>query len=191
MGLLSTFFKRRSQGALNPLKETIRIRPEEPGDADAIHHLTAIAFAPMPFSGGAEPEIIRVLRQAGDLTLSLVAEEDGSIVGHVAFSPVSIGGRHDGWFGLGPISVRPDRQRQGIGRALVDRGLSTLRARGARGCALIGNPDIYRRMGFESDGRLRYANLDARYVQRLVFDGEPPQGDLAFAPAFDLDRPPD
>lgn len=164
----------------------MRIRTEQPADDAAIHELTFAAFEPMPFSSGTEAPIIRALRRSGDLTLSLVADEDGEIVGHVAFSPVTIDGVHAGWFGLGPISVRADRQRQGIGRALIARGLELLRQRDAAGVALIGNPDIYGRVGFESDGLLAYGDLDRRFVQRLVLSGPPPHGELKFAPAFDI-----
>lgn len=164
----------------------MRIRTEQPADDAAIHELTFAAFEPMPFSSGTEAPIIRALRRSGDLTLSLVADEDGEIVGHVAFSPVTIDGVHAGWFGLGPISVRADRQRQGIGRALIARGLELLRERDAAGVALIGNPDIYGRVGFESDGLLAYGNLDRRLVQRLVLSGPPPRGELKFAPGFDI-----
>ena len=160
------------------------IRPEQPADHDAIHELTRIAFAPMPYSAGTESDIIRRLRADGDLTISLVAEHEGEIVGHVAFSPVSIDGRHDGWFGLGPISVKAEMQRQGIGKALIAAGLEQLRALGAKGCALIGNPEIYGRVGFVSDGRLTYGDIDSKYVQWLALDGSAPRGVLTFAPAF-------
>lgn len=161
------------------------IRPERPGDEDAIHDLTVMAFQPMLFSDGSEAPIIRALRSSGDLTLSLVAEEDGTIVGHVAFSPVTIDGVHGGWFGLGPISVKPERQRRGIGTALIREGLEWLKSHGAAGCALIGNPDVYRGSGFESDGLLSYGDLDRRYVQRIVFSGPAPRGILQFSPAFE------
>lgn len=164
----------------------MQIRTERPADDAAIDDLTRVAFEPMPFSSGTEAPIIRALRTAGDLTLSLVAEEEGPIVGHIAFSPVTIDGVHGGWFGLGPIAVRADRQRQGIGKALIARGLELLRQRGAAGVALIGNPDIYGRVGFESDGLLAYGDLDRRYVQRLVLSGPPPRGELRFAPGFDV-----
>ena len=164
----------------------MQIRSERPDDDVAIHELTRAAFEPMPFSSGTEAPIIRALRTAGDLTLSLVAEDDGTIVGHVAFSPVTIDGVHGGWFGLGPIAVRADRQRQGIGKALIARGIELLRQQGAAGVALIGNPEIYSRAGFESDGLLAYGDLDRRLVQRLVLSGPPPQGELKFAPAFDI-----
>ena len=163
----------------------MQIRPERPTDDDAIHDLTTVAFDPMPFSDGTEAPIIRAVRSSGDLTLSLVAEEEGEVVGHVAFSPVTVDGVDVGWFGLGPISVRPDRQRQGIGRALVADGLERLRGLGAAGCALIGNPDVYAPMGFSSDGRLTYRGLDPAIVQVVVFSGAAPLGELRFAPAFE------
>lgn len=163
----------------------MHIRNERPADDAAIHELTVAAFEPMPFSSGTEAPIVRALRRSGDLTLSLVAEDGDDIVGHIAFSPVTIDGAHAGWFGLGPISVRADRQRQGIGKALIARGLELLREQGAAGVALIGNPDIYSRSGFENDGQLTYGDLDRRMVQWLVLSGSPPRGELRFAPAFD------
>lgn len=161
------------------------IRSEKAEDANAIHELTWVAFEPMPYSNNTEAQIVRDLRASGDLTLSLVAEEDGEIIGHIAFSPIAVGDIEDGWYGLGPISVKPERQRQGIGRALILKGLDLLRERGASGCALIGNPAVYRGAGFESDGKLTYGDLDARYVQRIIFKGTPPSGALKFSPAFD------
>ena len=162
----------------------MQIRPERPDDDDAIHQLTLDAFAPMWFSNGSEAPIVRALRASGDLTLSLVAEEDGEVIGHIAFSPVTIDDAHNGWFGLGPISVRLDRQRAGVGGALVAAGLEQLRALGARGCALIGDPGIYGRMGFTSGG-LTHDGVDDAIVQYVVFDGAAPQGALRFARAFD------
>lgn len=162
------------------------IRHEEPRDHDAIHQLTLRAFEEMPYSNGSEAPIIRGLRNAGDLTISLVAEDNGEIIGHIAFSPVTIGGKHDGWFGLEPVSVSPDRQKQGIGRALIEEGLKRLQKLGASGCALVGSPDLYSRWGFESDGQLAYGSLDRRYVQRFIFRGKAPSGELAFAAVFDL-----
>lgn len=163
------------------------IRNEKPHDHEAIHALTARAFETMPFSDGSEAPIIRMLRASGDLTISLVAEENGEVVGHIAFSPATIDGRHDGWFGLGPVSVEPTRQKRGIGRTLIEEGLSLLKERGARGCALIGSPDFYSRFGFRSDGRLAYGSLDKSYIQWIVLEGQPPIGELKFAPAFSSD----
>jgi putative acetyltransferase len=131
------------------------------------------------------------LREAGDLTISLVAEAEDEIVGHIAFSPVTINGNHDGWFGLGPVSVAPSLQKQGIGRTLIETGLDMLRQRGATGCALTGNPEIYSRLGFRSDGNLSYGALDTRFVQWMTFAGPTPVGELRFAPAFGDEYPTD
>ncbi|KQQ94187.1 GCN5 family acetyltransferase [Leifsonia sp. Leaf325] len=161
------------------------IRPERPDDVEAIDELTRAAFEPMPFSDGSEAPILHALRAAGDLTLSLVAVQDNVVVGHVAFSPVTIEGTHNSWFGLGPISVRADRQRRGIGSALTAEGVRLLREQGARGCALIGNPLVYSGMGFTGGTGLTYRDLDPRIIQTIVFHGLEPQGELRFATAFE------
>lgn len=165
------------------------MRTERTHDDDVIRHITSLAFATVSHLSGMEAQIIRQLRKDGDLKLSLVAEGNGEIVGHIAFSPVAIGGRHDGWFGLGPVAVRPDMQRRGVGTELVTRGLAKLRGVGANGCALLGNPAFYRRFGFQSDGKLVFRSLPAHLVQRLVFAGDAPAGELTYAPAFDLATP--
>jgi putative acetyltransferase len=162
----------------------MKIRPEQHGEERVIHQLTQTAFAPMPYSSGTEGPIIDALRKDGDLSLSLVAVEGDEIVGHIAFSPVAIEGVQDGWFGLGPISVAPKLQRRGIGKALIAAGLDVLRRRGARGCALVGDPAYYSQVGFVSNGVLRYDDIDPKYVQFLVFQGAEPRGSLTFAPGF-------
>ena len=164
------------------------IRDETHEDVAHIATLTAAAFGPMSFSDGTEPAMIEGLRAAQDLTLSLVAEQDGDIVGHVAFSPTTIEGRHDGWFALGPISVRPDLQRRGIGKALITEGLARLTKLGAAGCALIGDPGYYSAFGFRSDGLLIHPGLEPRFVQWLLLrPGPSPVGVLRFAAAFGPD----
>ncbi|MGF1543205.1 MAG: GNAT family N-acetyltransferase [Parvularculaceae bacterium] len=163
----------------------MEIRPERAGDEDAIRCLTRDAFAPMPFSDGSEAAIIDQLRDDGDLTLSLVSTDGDDVVGYVAFSPVSVNGVHGGWFGLGPVAVRPDRQRRGVGDGRIRGGLSRIRDLGAAGCALIGDPAYYSRFGFRSDGGLAYGDIPARYVQWLSLGAPAPKGTLAYAPAFD------
>lgn len=162
---------------------TIAIRAERAGDEDAVRALTAEAFAGMPYSDGSEPRIVDALRADGDLALSLVAEAGAEIVGHVAFSPVAIEGV-EGWFGLGPISVRPARQREGIGGRLIAAGLAALRKRDARGVVLVGDPGYYARFGFECDPRLAYPRPGGEYLQRRVLSGAPPEGIVRYAPAF-------
>ncbi len=160
------------------------IRPEQRGEEQVIHHLTQVAFATMPYSDHTEGPIIDALRKDGDLTLSLVAVEEGRIVGHIAFSPVTIDGRHDGWYGLGPISVSPELQRRGIGKGLIVAGLDQLRELGAAGCVLIGDPAYYSRVGFVSNGALQYGELDCSLVQFIILSGSEPRGRLKFAPGF-------
>jgi putative acetyltransferase len=160
------------------------IRHELPPDQQAISRLTASAFAPMAYSDGSEPAIIDRLRKDGDLTLSLIAVVGGEIVGHIAFSPVLIGGNDRGWFGLGPVSVAIEKQRRGIGSALITSGLDWLRSQGANGCVLVGDPVYYRRFGFISDGKISYGGLPNELVQWVSFDGTSPAGVLIYRPAF-------
>jgi len=162
----------------------MEIRSEQPEDLHEIHKLTTDAFAPMSYSDGTEPTIIDNLRAAGDLTVSLVAIKSDALVGHVAFSPVSIGEFTQAWYGLGPISVRPDLQRTGIGSALINEGLRILEGMGADGCALIGDPNYYCRFGFVSDGSIHYQNLPDELVQWKSFGGRRPRGLLVYSPGF-------
>ena len=110
----------------------MEIRLETPADMATIRQIILDAFAGAEYSSGTEGAIIDGLRAAGTLTLSLVAVENGRIIGHAAFSPVAIAGRDAGWSGLGPVSVRPDRQGKGTGAALIRVGLSRLRDMGQR-----------------------------------------------------------
>ena len=164
----------------------MEIRAERPEDAEAIRQVTAAAFAPMPYSAGTEPRIVDALRDAGALTLSLVAEREGRVVGHIAFSPVLIDGQASGWYGLGPVSVAPALQRQGIGDALIREGLQRLKDLGAGGCVLLGDPGYYARFGFETDPRLTYAGGPAEDFQRLTLREPQPTGDVSYHPAFDV-----
>ncbi|MBW8318645.1 MAG: N-acetyltransferase [Rhizobium sp.] len=162
----------------------MRIRPEAPGDEAAIGALTADAFAGHPHSDGSEPQIIERLRRLGMLTLSLVAEDEGEIVGHVAFSPVTLSGGEGGWYGLGPISVAPGRQRSGIGSSLVREGVAKLEAQGAKGCALVGEPAYYNRFGFTVRPQLQTAGVPPEYFLVLPLHGGAPSGMVTFHPAF-------
>ena len=163
----------------------MQIRDEHPEDAAAIGELTAAAFADAPHASGTEARIVAALRQAGALTLSLVATaDDGRIVGHAAFSPVQIDRAAGRWYGLGPVSVTPELQRQGIGGALIRRGLDRLAALGAEGCVALGDPAYYGRFGFVSDPALTYGGEASRYFQRRVLKGDPPQGDVSYHPGF-------
>jgi putative acetyltransferase len=163
----------------------MQIRPERPDDATTIHALTDAAFKGMPFSDDTEARVIDALRAAGALTLSLVAMLDGEIAGHVAFSPVTINGEAGDWYGLGPVSVWPDRQRSGIGQTLIREGLRRLQSMGAGGCVLLGDPAYYARFGFENEPDLRHAGAPQWAFQCLTLNGARPCGEVAFHPAFD------
>ncbi|GGO56975.1 putative acetyltransferase [Roseovarius pacificus] len=160
------------------------IRDEAPGDEAAIRALTEAAFAPVEMSDGSEAQIVDGLRLNGDLTVSLVAVEDDQIVGHVAFSPVTVSNSDGRWFGLGPISVHPDRQRSGIGRQLIEEGLERLRSLDAVGCVLLGDPAYYGRFGFTSSGDLTYGNVPTQYVQALSFGGRDVKGEIRYSSTF-------
>ncbi len=162
----------------------ISIRPEQPQDQQAIHCVTEAAFRDMPFSDGDEADLVDRLRADGDLTLSLVAEDGDQIVGHIAFSPVTIANGVQDWFGLGPVSVAPDLQKQGIGFRLVQRGIADMRERDARGIILLGSPDYYSRFGFRHEPQLRYPGPPPEYFQCLLLEGDLPTGEVRYAPAF-------
>ena len=162
----------------------LEIRPEREGDQSAIYSVTESAFREMEFADGDEQDLVNRLRDDGDLTISLVAEVDDVIVGHIAFSPVTISDGASDWYGLGPVSVIPARQGEGIGSKLVNQGLDRLRRLGARGCVLLGDPAYYGRFGFKHDPRLEYPGPPAKYFQCLVLDGDMPTGQVAYAPAF-------
>jgi putative acetyltransferase len=165
-----------------PLPPTIR--PELPSDIETIHHLTEEAFSRTSYTSGTEQHIIDALRQAGALTLSLVAEVDGQVVGHIAFSPVTVSGGSTGWYGLGPVAVKPEFQGQGIGSALVQSGLAALREQGARGCVLVGDPAFYGRFGFSNDPALTFEGVPQEYFLALPFGEQPARGDVKYHPAF-------
>ena len=130
------------------------------------------------------PLIIKALRAAKVLTISLVAEIDGRVVGHIAFSPVTISDGSEGWYGLGPISVLPEYQKQGIGKALINEGLAQLKTLGAKGCVLVGNPDYYKRFGFRSFPELNHEGVPNENVLALSFDGKEIKGTIKFHESF-------
>jgi predicted N-acetyltransferase YhbS len=163
----------------------LAIRPETPADIRAIERLTADAFLHAPHRSGTEQFIVDALRRAGQLSLSLVALEDGELVGHVALSPVSISSGAAGWYGLGPISVTPGRQGAGIGSRLMEAALAGLRDLGAEGCVLLGDPGYYSRFGFVVRPGLVLPGVPAEYFQALALGGNWAQGEVSYHAAFD------
>lgn len=162
----------------------LSIRPERPGDDEAITAVTEAAFRPDPHGDHNEHNIIRSLRDSGTLALSLVAELDGRVVGHIAFSPVTFPDHIQHWYGLGPVAVIPEHQHRGIGQALVKHGLQELRQRGATGCVVLGEPGFYSRFGFANNKHCRLAGVPQEYFLSLSFNGEQASGEAMYDPAF-------
>jgi putative acetyltransferase len=160
------------------------IRCETDADVDAIRDVTASAFETLEISSHTEQFIIAALRAAKSLTVSLVAEVDGRVVGHIAFSPVTMSDGTRNWYGLGPVSVLPAYQRQGIGKALIEEGLSRLKGLHARGVCLVGHPDYYRKFGFTNVLGLVHEGVPQEVFFALSFDGHMPQGTVTFHEAF-------
>ena len=160
------------------------IRPERTDDVDAIRALTELAFRTAQHADGTEHLIIDRLRAAGALTLSLVAETNGTIVGHVAFSPVTLSDGTEGWYGLGPIAVDPDRQGAGVGGALVREGLAGLKAGRAAGCVLLGEPAYYGRFGFAPNPKLTLDGVPPEYFMALAFSPVYGGGTVSYHPGF-------
>lgn len=169
------------------MTEAVQIRPERPTDQAGIAALTHRAFLDVAHSDQSEPEIVARLRQAGALTLSLVAEIDDELIGHLALSPVLISDGTPGWYGLGPISVVPEHQRRGVGSGLMREGLAALRASGAAGCVVLGEPAFYGRFGFRSEAALTLAGVPPAYFQALPFRPPLPQGEVSYHKAFSVD----
>jgi putative acetyltransferase len=160
------------------------IRKETDEDIEAITEVTIEAFKTLTISNHTEQFIINSLRAAGALTISLVAEIDGRVVGHIAFSPVTVSDGATGWFGLGPVSVLPEYQKQGVGKSLINEGLSLLKDRGGRGCALVGDPNYYIRLGFKNCPELVHEGVPQEVFLVLPFNEKIPQGIVVFHEGF-------
>jgi putative acetyltransferase len=168
----------------------IVIRSETNADVSAIAEVTIAAFKTLQISNHTEQFIIAALRGAKALTVSLVAEVDGCVIGHIAFSPVTISDGTRNWYGLGPVSVLPAYQRQGIGKTLIREGLSRLKDMNAQGCCLVGHPDYYKKFGFKNMSGLVHQGVPQEVFFGLSFDGHTPQGTVAFHKGFTADGQP-
>lgn len=167
----------------------MNIHNETSQDIEAISTLVYSAFENHPHhQAGALPTehlIVEKLRLQGALSLSLVAEIDDEIVGHIAFSPIEIAGKTLEWFGLGPVSVAPNMQGQGIGGKLIKEGMKQLKTLGAKGVVLLGEPEYYQRFGFKAYPKLSYPGVPAEYFLALAFKGTPlPSGEVNYHNAF-------
>ncbi len=159
------------------------IRPERPDDVEAIQAVVEQAF-PTP----QEARLVDLLREAGRLSASLVAEVDGRVVGHVAFSPVSTGSGAVG-AGLAPLAVLETHRRRGLAARLVEAGLAACRSAGFGWVVVLGEPAYYARFGFRSAREAgltdEYGGGDAFQVLELA-PGALPKGAglVRYAPEF-------
>ena len=166
----------------------MQIRNEQPDDIRDIARIEYAAFKDHPqHPPGAEPtehRIVETLRKAGDLTLSLVAEDAGELVGHIAMSPATVGDSAAGWYLLGPVGVVPERQNDGVGTALIREALEKMRGKGALGIVLVGDPAFYTRFGFKAMPGLVYTGVPDQYVLGLAFGEILPEGEIVAHSAF-------
>lgn len=162
----------------------INIRPEQERDFASIHKVIQSAFETVSYSNQKEHLLVDAMRVAGALELSLVAELDGKIVGHIAFSEVTINGKNCAWFGLAPVSVHPEYQNKGIGSKLILEGLNRIKKSGAKGSVLLGEPEYYYRFGFKQLEQLTLQGVPPEYFLIKSFTDDVPVGMVEYHPLF-------
>ena len=162
----------------------INIRNEKESDSTRIREIITLAFENDPHTDEREAEIVELMRDDSALTISLVAETGDDIVGHVAFSKVTINDEFIDWYGLAPVSIEPKYQNKGIGSKLIQEGLKLLQDINAKGCVLLGEPSYYQRFGFEAYQQLVLPGVPAMYFQALSFSDSIPSGTVKYHQAF-------
>jgi putative acetyltransferase len=169
----------------------MRIRTERADDIAAVRNVNQHAFGTSE-----EAAIVDLVRAQAQPIISLVAEDDDTIVGHILFSPVTVEGTTDRLImGLAPMAVLPDRQRQGIGTALAREGLEQCRRLGAVGVVVVGHPEFYPRFGFAPASRLglrcEFEVPDDAFMAAEFVEGalHLPGGMIRYHPAFSATQP--
>lgn len=160
------------------------IRSEKPSDIEVIAEVTKAAFEDYPLSQQTEPATIHDLRTDEALTISLVGEVEGRVVGHIAFSSVTISDGTTNWHALGPISVLPEYQGNRIGTALVTNGLSLLKSMSSKGCVLAGTPTYFNRFGFWNHFQLILEGTPQEVFLANSFVELVPNGTVEYHQAF-------
>ncbi|WP_227485955.1 GNAT family N-acetyltransferase [Corynebacterium aurimucosum] len=153
----------------------VALRPETYGDIEPINRVIEVAFRSVKQSDHTEQLIVARLRDNNALNVSLVAEVNNQVVGHIAASPVTFGST-EGWLGIGPVSVLTDQQGIGIGSALIEAALNELKKAGAAGAVVLGEPDYYCRFGFKQVAGVHFPGVPAEYFTVLPFGQETSEG---------------
>ncbi|HEX8366640.1 MAG TPA: N-acetyltransferase [Allosphingosinicella sp.] len=154
------------------------IRDEGAADRHSVRGVIAAAFG-----SGAEADLVERLHGDGDAEIALVAEEQGRIVGHILFSRMAAPFRA---LGLAPVAVAPERQRRGIGGALIRAGLGRAREAGWDAVFVLGDPEHYRRFGFSAAAAapFRCVYSGPHFMALSLGEALPAAGEVAYAPAF-------
>lgn len=168
------------------MKPDLLICPEQASYEEQIRLLISRAFAVAVHADGNEAEIVSALRDRGDLSVSLIALVNNKVVGHVAMSPVLVGGLPSELYCLAPLSVAPELQGQGIGTALVRAALDALPS-DAKGVVVLGDPVYYSKFGFVTSTDITLPGVPAEYFQILKLNPVIEKtGEVSFSPAFGL-----
>lgn len=165
------------------------VRVETARDIQAIRETVQAAFATKSHLDHQESRIVDQLRESRDLTVSLVADKQKTVIGHIAISPVRVEGEGqdiEGWYGLGPLAVHPECQRQGVGSELVEEALKALREKQAKGCVVLGRPEYYTRFGFSRGHSLQVDGVPKRFAMVLPIVGVVPSGTVVYHEAFNV-----
>lgn len=162
----------------------VSIRFETVNDLDRINEIIVSAFKNHPYSNQKEHLLVAGLRHQGVLEVSLVAEFEGKVVGHIAFSKVTIGGEQMNWYGLAPVSVVPEWQNKGIGSKLITFGIDKIKNLGAQGCVLLGDSEFYKRFGFKVSKGLKLKGMPFEHFLALSFSNSIPSGVVMYHRAF-------
>lgn len=160
-------------------QNTVVIRAEAPADHEAVRDVHRLAF-----SSEVEPHLVDALRESGDAVISLVAEGEGQVVGHVLFSRLQAPMRA---LALAPVAVLPERQRKGIGALLIQEGLSQAQQAGWTAVFVVGEPAYYARFGFDVEAARGYACPyagDYFMVRFLAESSQPLTGEIGYPAAF-------
>ena len=167
------------------MESGVDIRNEEPADHAGITNLIVASFQDVPYSDHREQDIVTAMRQQGQLAISMVATDQKAVVGYIAISPVTVSTGQPGWYGLGPLAVHPDRQRQGVGSRLVKAALKELQSRSASGCVVLGDSKYYLRFGFEHYPSLTSTQFPkAKLLALAFFDEKIPEGSVTYHESF-------